>query len=176
MEGVIYKYTNKVNGKVYIGQTISEIKRKSRHKSCKDNNYFHNAIKKYGWENFEYEVIDRIDLDPDILHKELDELECKYIIEYKSNDKEFGYNLTTGGEGGHHLNDEVKDRLSSIQKGKHYSPDTEFKIGFHHTDETKRKISKSLIGNTRCVGRIPWNKGMKCKIVDGKRVYTKSNI
>lgn len=47
-KGVIYKWTNKINGKVYIGKTIDEIKRRSAHK--KDRrcySYFHKAIDKY---------------------------------------------------------------------------------------------------------------------------------
>lgn len=55
--GIIYKYTNKINGKSYIGQTIHQTTRYSRHKQASDNSYFHNAIRKYGFENFEYKSL-----------------------------------------------------------------------------------------------------------------------
>lgn len=180
MEGVIYRYTNKLNGKVYIGQTINEAKRKSRHKSCKDQDYFHNAIKKYGWENFDYEVVERVD------SKLLDERETFWIVECRSNEREYGYNLSLGGEGGGKRNPEVGLKISQTMKGKHMSPDTEFKKGHIMSEETRLKISESLKGNKRTLGKDPWNKGKKTGIVtkgttgmhwtlvDGKRIYTKS--
>ena len=59
--GIIYKYTNKLNGKSYIGQTNDEERRIREHKTSRQyNNYFHNAIDKYGWDNFEYEVLVRV--------------------------------------------------------------------------------------------------------------------
>ena len=52
--GKIYKYTNLINNKIYIGQTIQPLE--ERHKKhisqLNDNTYFHRAIKKYGIENF----------------------------------------------------------------------------------------------------------------------------
>ena len=60
---IIYKATNKINGKVYIGQTINSLEhRKSGHERdahCKKKStvYFHNALLKYGFENFNWEVI-----------------------------------------------------------------------------------------------------------------------
>ena len=186
MEGVIYKYTNKINSKVYIGQTVDEVKRKSRHKSCVDNNHFHNAIRKYGFDSFEYTVLERINLEPDVIYDELDRLECKYISEYNSNNSEFGYNLTSGGHSGRTWNDEARKNLSDKFKGKHFSPGTEFKPGHKMDEETIHKISESLIGNKRTLGKEPWNKGKKTgivsrgttgmtwKLVDGKRIYKKN--
>ena len=53
MEGFIYKITNKVNGKSYIGQTRNTVEfRWRQHYKAKDNKYFHRAIQKYGKENF----------------------------------------------------------------------------------------------------------------------------
>ena len=60
--GIIYKCTNLINGKIYIGQTIKGLKRrKALHEITADKNrgfYFHNAIRKYGKENFKLEIID----------------------------------------------------------------------------------------------------------------------
>ena len=62
----------------------------------KTNRVFHNAIKKYGWNNFDWQVIERCDSK-----KELDEMEFHYIIQYNSFFRKNGYNMTLGGEGGY---------------------------------------------------------------------------
>ena len=58
--GLIYKFTNKINNKVYIGQTTQTIEqRTNKHLSqLDDNTYFHRALKKYGINNFDIEVIE----------------------------------------------------------------------------------------------------------------------
>lgn len=61
MLGIIYKYTNKLNHKVYIGQTLHEEERKSAHFTSSANNKFHKAIHYYGWINFDYEVIETVE-------------------------------------------------------------------------------------------------------------------
>lgn len=96
MKGIIYKITNKVNGKSYIGQTRYTLEfRWRQHLHKKDNVYFHNAIKKYGAENFSLEVLEECDLD------KLNSREIFYIAKY--NTFENGYNLTLGGDGGRRL-------------------------------------------------------------------------
>ena len=94
---IIYKATNKVNGKSYIGQTIRTLyERKKSHFNVAYNNpqfAFHNAIRKYGKENFKWEILCGC--------KDIDELNKKekyYIKEYKTFGKN-GYNMTTGREG-----------------------------------------------------------------------------
>lgn len=65
--GIIYMFTNKVNNKKYIGQTISEKNRYYSHfyKGAKECQYFHAAISKYGKDNFDYEVLYRSELFED---------------------------------------------------------------------------------------------------------------
>lgn len=100
----IYKFTNKVNGKAYIGQTNNIEKRKRGHKSesfnKKANGYklpFHNAIRKYGWDNFSFEIIEEI--NDDFGRDYLNERE-KYFIElFNSTTDKNGYNITVGGDG-----------------------------------------------------------------------------
>lgn len=98
----IYKYTNNINNKVYIGQSIDLQRRQYCHKSsaynpnAEDyNSQFHQAIRKYGIENFSYEVIAEISND-EYSKQMLDDLE-KYFIKYY-NSFENGYNATPGGE------------------------------------------------------------------------------
>lgn len=74
---LIYKVTNKINNEFYVGKTVDFNRRKSQHKkSMKDgcSFYFHNALRKYGWKNFKWEVIERCDNE-----KELNEKEIYYI-------------------------------------------------------------------------------------------------
>ena len=94
--GFIYKITNLINNKVYIGLTTETIeKRWKNHISCvgKIKRHLYNAMGKYGIENFTIEEIDRSDN-----FTILGELERKYIKEYNSINREYGYNITHGGE------------------------------------------------------------------------------
>jgi hypothetical protein len=97
--GIIYKVTNIINNKIYIGQTIRGInKRKAIHiyralKKIEKNCYFHNAIRKYGIESFKWEIVWKGAV------KFLNKKEIEYIKKYKSYfiyNK--GYNLTRGGD------------------------------------------------------------------------------
>lgn len=91
--GYIYKITNVVNGKVYIGQTIRSLKARFC-KHVHDNGcvFLHNAIMKYGKENF---IIEEIEQDP---IKNLDEREIYWIAYYNSTNREKGYNILKGGK------------------------------------------------------------------------------
>ena len=94
--GIIYKITNKITSKAYVGQTTRNIYERWReHKSRanpSDGSYLHNAMAKYGHENFTIEEIDNC--DDDIINEK--EIEWIAIFNtYYPN----GYNLTTGGEG-----------------------------------------------------------------------------
>lgn len=100
----IYKYTNKINGKSYIGQTNNIQKRKNGHRSAaynpKDFNYnnaFHLALRKYGEENFDFEIIEEI--SEEFGRDYLNERERFFIQLFKSHVSENGYNITWGGDG-----------------------------------------------------------------------------
>lgn len=104
MEGIIYKYTSP-NNKCYIGQTIQGDLRKQQHRyNAFEENYigynlpFYCAIRKYGFDSFNYEVLNTIiETDQDILSKRLNELEIYYIGIYDSFLN--GYNASIGGQG-----------------------------------------------------------------------------
>lgn len=92
MKGYIYKITNKVNGLSYIGQTRYTVEfRWRQHQHKKDNCYFHNAIQKYGAENFIVETLEECEVS------QLDSREIYFIAKYNTFEK--GYNLTIGGGG-----------------------------------------------------------------------------
>lgn len=100
---LIYKITNKINNKIYIGKTCRSIsirwKEHCSKANQKDKFYLHNAILKYGKENFIIEKIDETDDE-----KTINQLEQYWINFYNSNNKKYGYNLTNGGEGNQKYN------------------------------------------------------------------------
>ena len=96
----IYKIINKVNGKLYIGQSIDIKDRWEQHrykafnsKEVAYNSAIHQAFRKYGMEAFEFEVIE------ECLKEELDEKERYWIAFYNSLSPN-GYNITPGGQKG----------------------------------------------------------------------------
>ena len=98
--GIIYCYTNKINGKKYIGQTINPQMRYNAHKSSYQNpndkeynSLLHKAFRKHGFENFEYEVLVKNIEDIDILN----ELEIYYIKKFNCQTPN-GYNVESGGK------------------------------------------------------------------------------
>ena len=87
---IVYKATNMVNGKVYIGQTIQKLEdRITRHKIESNQGikrHFYDAIRKYGFDQFKWEIIDNSKTE-----KELDDKEIFWIEYYKSNVRKYGY-------------------------------------------------------------------------------------
>ena len=96
----IYLLINSVNNKVYIGQTWSSLHiRMGRNGSnYKNSFYLYAAIKKYGIDNFHYQVLGQCNSQ-----SVADYLETHYIQQYNSRDSEMGYNLKQGGSAGKHL-------------------------------------------------------------------------
>jgi group I intron endonuclease len=133
MKGVIYCYHCIPTGKKYIGQTVNEKRRKWRHKhDCKNGvDYkFYRAVRKYGWENFIYGVIEEYDVDF------LGEQEEFFIAKYDSYDN--GYNSTTGGEGvrGFIPSEETRKKMSESAKNRGCNNRKYF------TEEEKREVKR----------------------------------
>ncbi len=112
----MYKITNNINGKVYIGQTMDISKRWGAHKSFARNDdkprqYIHHAIAKYGSENFIFEAIAtcRNQKDADIIEDQL-------IQQYDSRNKEKGYNLKAGGSHGEHSEETKQKQREATQR------------------------------------------------------------
>lgn len=109
----IYKITNTVNEKCYIGQSIDIKKRWAKHKreafaaSCKHYHYpLYQDIREYGIENFEFEVLEECDA------VKLNNRESYYIKQYDSLNN--GYNQTEGGGGQLHYNELTEDVVLTI--------------------------------------------------------------
>jgi hypothetical protein len=147
--GIIYMATNLINGKKYIGQTQKTLKqRKNRHYIRKnDGGFFHNALLKYSKENWKWEQIDIANNQ-----EELDEKEKYWIRFYDTfNNKNKGYNLTSGGEHNKSYSDETRKKISIGNKGKIVSKESKEKMsiarkGKKFTEEHKQKLSESHKG------------------------------
>lgn len=134
---IIYKITNLINGKIYIGQTVRKLSTRISNHKCYNGSLISNAFKKYGDENFSIEIIDRASSKNELDTKEI------YWIERYNSIAPNGYNITKGGGGtiGYKLSDETKQKISKANKGK-VSPTKGYKL----SDETKQKIRSSRKG------------------------------
>lgn len=141
---IIYKMTNIINNKVYIGQTQLTLSHRMSQHIHRNVGAIDKAIKKYGIDNFKVEVIEEChDLD------ELNERE-KYWIETLNCKSPNGYNLTDGGEGvaGYHHTSETKIKMSLARKGHKKSPEMRAKLsatlkGRTFSPETRKKMSEA---------------------------------
>ena len=113
MQG-IYKFTNKINNKVYIGKADNLEERYKSHKRNYDNSNlqdyntkFYRALRKYGFENFNYEILES---NKYWTEKVLNQKEIEYIAKYRATEDEYGYNIQKGG-----LNTAVPRKLNEKQ-------------------------------------------------------------
>lgn len=141
------------NGKRYYGITSQRPARRWRNgKGYDHNEYFTRAINKYGWDNIEHII-----LFDSLTESEAKELEQYYIQWYQTADRDYGYNISLGGESGN-CSDETKQKISKSNKGKHHTEESKQKMsesrkgtkhhmyGKHHTEETKQKLKESMMG------------------------------
>ena len=141
--GIIYMIRNKINNKIYIGQTTEKggFKRRYRNDLYKNthNKHLKNSIQKYGIENFE------IDEEFDIAYskEELGKLEYMYIKVYNTMNKEFGYNEREGGIHGK-WSEEAKQRARHPRP--HLQGENNPKYGKPLSEETKKKLSEANKG------------------------------
>ena len=151
---IVYKITNKINGKMYVGQTSQPLmKRWNRHKSPlnhRRHSYLYNAICKHGSDNFSVDALVVVGSK-----QEMDFYEREFIkvLDLRNPDK--GYNLTDGGGGmlGFKLSEETKLRMAQHIKTddhrKHISESklgNKSRLGKQHSEETKKKMSEAAEG------------------------------
>jgi len=164
---LVYCIKNTVNNKEYIGLTTrtleqrwkQHIRESNREGGWEWNTPLGNAIKKYGKDSFEVFVLEECSSETEMKQKEI-----QLIKERKSLASETGYNLTLGGDGrmGYKLSEDTKRKIGEGNLGKIMSADAREKMsvaakkrcigklspmdGKKHTDEAKKKISKSSSG------------------------------
>lgn len=143
----IYKITNLLNKKIYIGKSINN-----------SPDYYGSgilikrAIKKYGLENFFKEVIDTAETVD-----ELNEKEKYWISKTESNNLNIGYNIAKGRDGGDLItNNPNKEHFLEYCKNRKGEKNGMF--GRKHSDESLRKMSENRKG--KCKGKSTWNKGL----------------
>lgn len=140
----VYVHTNLSNGKRYVGIT-SKAKVEHRWNSgrgYKENPHFYSAIVKYGWDNFKHEI-----LYDGMNEEEAKRKERELIREWKTQDPQFGYNMTSGGDGTQdcHPSEETRMKLSIARRKENLSEETlrrrsEGLKGRKFSDEHKKKI------------------------------------
>lgn len=171
----IYKHTSP-SGKVYIGQTCQKPENRWNDGKGYKSGYFYCAIKKYGWENIQHEVLfTGLDqLNADIIEEDL-------IYYYRQIGK--SYNLATGGKvnRGWKMSEEAKEKLRIINTGRTLSNKAKEKIrlsklgennpnyGKSPSKETRQKISKAMKGKgAKRVKQIDPESGEVVKIWDSE--------
>lgn len=143
-EWCVYVHTNKINRKQYVGITsrVPEIRWGSNGCGYRTTQiYFYNAIKKYGWDNFEHEI-KYVNLSEDeAKSKEMELIRDLHTCIYDENCN--GYNMTFGGEGrtGVKASEETKRKMSEAHKGEKNAF-----YGKHHTEEVKQKFREDRQG------------------------------
>lgn len=165
--GFIYKTTNLINNKIYIGQKVYK---KNNDIQSPVPSYLgsgiklKSAIKKYGKKNFKREILCWC-----LNQKSLDDFEKFFIKYYNSMDENIGYNLCEGGQTdipkemlhrfgkenpnyGHKWTKEMKERLSNIAKSRNIKGDRNPNFGNKWTDEQKKRASELRISSRMYAG------------------------
>lgn len=174
----VYKVTNKVNNKVYIGITNkgagARFKQHLFDAEHGSQYRFHRAIRKYGKENFEVSIIafcNNVD--------ELKENEIKFISEYESMNPDKGYNMTEGGDGafGRVCTLETRLKISESNKGKEVSEETRKLLserGKVRTESRNLYWSSGNIGSDRRKPVLQYdNQGKFIKEYEGVNIAAK---
>lgn len=153
----VYKITNKVTNKIYIGITNQGSGARYRHhwyeSRIGEPSPIHRSMAKYGEDNFTLEIIDFADT-----YDELKEKEKYWIKQYNSTDKSIGYNLTEGGDGtfGRKHSEETKEKIRQKALGRKVS------------EETKKKMSETRLG--KCSDKQKEHL-LKLTVEQSKKIY-----
>jgi len=140
--GVIYKTTNLINNKIYIGKRIFTKDKFLKNKYYGSGKLLKEAINKYGLDSFGREILEEVD------NEILEEREIYWIKFYNSNNLEIGYNLTIGGNSRYgrkigNMSDDTKKKIS-VSVSKYLKENRHPFQDKNHSDETKEKIRNSL--------------------------------
>lgn len=134
----VYQHKNKINEKVYIGITSQKPEQRWGNNGInyKSSPHFYSAIQKYGWDNFEHNI-----LFENLSREEACLKEQELIKFFNSMNREYGYNSTSGGEN-FIMNKETRQKISKALKGN--------KNGLGHpcSEEKRKKISEAQKGKT----------------------------
>ena len=138
---IIYKATNKINGKVYIGQTVRSLQERMAEHARHTQTTFDRALKKYGLDAFDIEQIDSADSVDELNQKEI------YWIEFYNCVVPNGYNMCEGGGNtkGFHHKEESKRKMAEIKSTSYWGENNPF-FGKTHSEEARQKMSAKRKG------------------------------
>lgn len=155
----VYIHVNKINNKKYIGITNQEPERRWRKngEGYKAQKHFYNAIKKYGWDNFEHKI-----LFTNLTLEEANAIEKCYIKNMDLMNRNKGYNDKEGGDCAK-PSDDLRKKLSETHKG--------FKVS-EATKEKLREINKQRIGNKNPM----YGKGKKIICLETGEIFNSARI
>lgn len=164
----IYKITNKVNGKIYIGQSVDIQRRWSAHKRCSKDYPLYRDFKKYGLDNFTFEIL------LECSREELNEKEEFFIIMFDATNPTKGYNQTLPGSAYGHGTVFDKDLVEELYEDLLYTEYSKEYLAqkYHCNERTIRDIN---------AGRAWHNDELSYPLreyfigVDGKKYYCKQN-
>lgn len=155
----IYIIRNKINLKVYIGQSIELETRLIQHKSNLKKNYHKNpylqkAFNKYGEQNFEFEILEEVSKE---FLGSFENFWCNMML---SHNRDFGYNIEpTGPNGAFRLAEETKEKISLLRKEQYKDPTKNPFFGKKHSQETKLLMSNKGKG----LKKKPWTEERKVR-------------
>lgn len=132
----VYQHKNKINGKIYIGITMQnpETRWGKNGNNYKSSPHFYSAIQRYGWDNFEHNI-----LFTGLTKEEACLKEQELIQHFNSMNRDFGYNSTSGGDI-FTMNEETKQKISRALIGNQNG------LGHPCSEEKKKKISEAQKG------------------------------
>lgn len=178
----VYQHKNKINGKVYIGITSRAPKDRWGANGCnyKTSPHFYAAIQKYGWDNFEHNI-----LFENLTKEQACTKEQELIESFNSMNREFGYNTTSGGEiftlnedarkkksismlgnkngAGHPCSEEKRAKISKAQKGKQLTEEHKEKLSIA---ATQRHVACSEEKKKKLSTNYPYKKKVYCEELD----------
>lgn len=136
---LVYVHINKMNNKKYYGITCRKPEIRflngNGYKNCP---YFYNAIQKYGWNGFQHKI-----LAHGLTEKQARRWETKLIKHYKTNEGDYGYNMTDGGETNHHKPETCRKISENRKKNPNirlFGEKNSF-YGKHHSRKSRKQMS-----------------------------------
>lgn len=183
---LVYLLVNRINNKVYVGKTEKSLAQRLRQHKClalttNSQYYIHRAIRKYGFDNFEIEVLEDDISDPVYLNKR----EISWISYFESDNAKYGYNLTAGGEG-QRANNETREKIRQANKKSmaknrerclaHIEKLRILNTGRKHTPEDIEKIRRAGIGRKHSPESREKMKGKHAGVRNGNSTLTEDQV
>lgn len=168
----IYIHINKINGKVYVGQTCKKPSERWQNGAGYTKQVFGKAIEKYGWENFEHIILHK-----NLSFEEANQKEQEYIAYFDSTNSKKGYNQTTGGATNFQLSKETKLKISQAWTEERRKKLIERNKTYFQEHPDKQKAQKELmIQLNKTIDRTKQNNPMYGRDRTGKNAGNKKQV